>query len=223
MAAVADVEGDDAVRPGDVITARFLVGAAAGDVEGLLAGRERQPVGLVETVRDDRQPARPEVVAVHVVPDLRFGPETLQVAVARVGEPDRAVAADHDVVRRVQPQPAPRVDDGLDLARRWVYAADPGVLGARALLADHQAPVTAKRHPVGHVDARRYDRQPRGIYREVETVQSEPFDVGTRGTRCGDIYFARQGGEIQHILAWDVDRSLVRVSLGHQREARGGP
>ena len=73
------------------------------------------------------------------------------------------------------------------------------------------------------VDARRYDRQPRGIYREVETVQSEPFDVGTRGTRCGDIYFARQGGEIQHVLARDVDRSLVRVRCGHQREARGGP
>lgn len=81
----------------------------------------------------------------------------------------------------------------------------------------------AKRHLVGHMHGRRYDRQPRGIHREVETVQSEPLDVRTRGPRCGDIYFARQGGEIQHFLAWDVDRSLVRVRFGHQREARGGP
>ena len=52
-----NVEGDDAVRPLDVIAARFLVGAAVGDVEGLLVGGECQPVGLVEAVRGDRQPA----------------------------------------------------------------------------------------------------------------------------------------------------------------------
>src|SRR5271165_7675578 len=54
VAAVLDVEGGDAVRPPDVIAARFGVGAAVGDVEGLLVGGEREPVGLVETVRNDR-------------------------------------------------------------------------------------------------------------------------------------------------------------------------
>ena len=58
---------------------------------------------------------------------------------------------------------------------------------------------------------------------EFETVQSEQLGVATRGPRCGDIYFARQGGEIQCILARDVNRSLVRISFGDQREARGGP
>ena len=81
------------MRPLDVIAAEFLVGAAVGDVEGLLVGGERQPVGLVETVRHDQRPAGCRVVAVHVVPDLRFGSETLQVAITRVGEPDGAVAA----------------------------------------------------------------------------------------------------------------------------------
>jgi hypothetical protein len=57
VAAVVNVEGGDAVRPLDVIAARFLVGATVGDVEGLLVGGERQPVGLVEAVRGDRQPA----------------------------------------------------------------------------------------------------------------------------------------------------------------------
>jgi len=52
-AAALDVEGDDVLRSPYVIAGRFLVGAAVGDVEGLLVGRERQPVGLVETVRDD--------------------------------------------------------------------------------------------------------------------------------------------------------------------------
>jgi hypothetical protein len=77
VAAVEDVEGDDAVRPPDVIAARLLVGAAVGDVEGPLARRERQPVRLVETIGDDRQPIEGGVVAVHVVPGLRLGPESL--------------------------------------------------------------------------------------------------------------------------------------------------
>jgi hypothetical protein len=41
-----NVEGDDAVRPLDVIAARFLVGAAVGDVEGLLVGENASPLGL---------------------------------------------------------------------------------------------------------------------------------------------------------------------------------
>jgi hypothetical protein len=77
VAAVVNLEGDDAVRPPDVIAARFLVGAAVGDVEGVLVGRERQTVGLVETIGDDRQPIGGRVVAVHVVPDLRLGAGTL--------------------------------------------------------------------------------------------------------------------------------------------------
>ena len=69
------------------------------DVEGPLVGREGQPVRLVKRVGDHRQTAGPGIEAVHVVPDPRLGPEPLQVTVAGVGEPDRAVVADHYVVR----------------------------------------------------------------------------------------------------------------------------
>src|SRR5215467_3782957 len=53
---VADVEGEDAVRPLDMVASRLLIGPAVGDVKDALVWRERQSVRLVKAVRDDRQP-----------------------------------------------------------------------------------------------------------------------------------------------------------------------
>src|SRR5215472_11335446 len=64
VAAAEHVEGDDMVRPADVVATRLVVGAAIGDIQGLLVGGEGQPVRLVETVGDDRQPAGPGIEAV---------------------------------------------------------------------------------------------------------------------------------------------------------------
>ena len=57
-----------------------------------------------------------------------------------VGEPDRTVARDDDIVGRVERQPATGVEDRLGLARRRVHGSDRGGLFERALLfADEQA------------------------------------------------------------------------------------
>src|SRR5919198_239721 len=93
---------EDVVGTGRVEAPRLLVGTAVGDVEDRFVGREAQSVGLVEGVGHHRQAAGTRVEPVDVVADLRLGLEPLEVAVGRVGEPDRAVAADDDVVGRVE-------------------------------------------------------------------------------------------------------------------------
>ena len=76
------VERLDVVRAIDVVAARLLVGAAVGDVQDALVRRERDPVGLVETVGDDACLTGGRVVAVDEVADHRLGLEALEVAVA---------------------------------------------------------------------------------------------------------------------------------------------
>ena len=49
------VEGANVVRARDVVAALLLVGAAVGDIQHALIGGEREAVGLVEVVGEDRQ------------------------------------------------------------------------------------------------------------------------------------------------------------------------
>src|SRR4051794_20520366 len=92
---------------------------AVDDVEPPLVGRERDPVRLVEAVGDHRRPPGARVEPVDVGRQLEFGLVALVVAedaVARVGEPDRAVGGHHHVVRRVQPLALEAVDEDGDRA-----------------------------------------------------------------------------------------------------------
>lgn len=68
-----------------------------------------------------------------MVTGLRFGPEPVEVAVAGIGEPDGPVAADHDVLRRAQRQPAPVVDDHALGPGPRVHSRDRRRLGRAAL------------------------------------------------------------------------------------------
>ena len=86
-----NVEGDEVMRR-----------AVVGDVERASVRRERDPVRLVELPRNGFELARDGVETVGGVGELRRRPEALQVSVARIGEPDRAVRANGDVVRRVE-------------------------------------------------------------------------------------------------------------------------
>src|SRR4051812_33034638 len=108
----------------DVERLQVVWGAVVGDVEDRLVGREREAVGLVERVGDDRQLLRARLVAVDDVARLRRRTKALQVPVARIGEPDRAVARDDDVVGRVERAPAPAVDHRRALAGRRVERGD---------------------------------------------------------------------------------------------------
>jgi hypothetical protein len=135
--AFVHVERDEIVRP-----------AVVGDVEGLLVGREGEPVGLVEQIRDRCDPIGPGVVAIDEVADLGREAKALKVAVARVGEPDRAVAADNDVVGRVETEAAKVLHQGLGGARRRIDAADASRALERSLLADDERSVPVEEQPV---------------------------------------------------------------------------
>src|SRR6202035_64261 len=81
---------------------------AVGDVELPLIQGERQAVGPDEAVGGEVYLTRARVDPVHVMTaDLALGLVPLVIAVdaiARIGEPDRAVRTFHDVVRAIQPQ-----------------------------------------------------------------------------------------------------------------------
>ncbi len=80
-----------------------------------LVGREGEAVRVDEVVADDRQLAgRPVEPEDEAAAQLRVGLVALAVvedAVRRIGEPDRAVGRDDDVVRRVEPLALVPVDD----------------------------------------------------------------------------------------------------------------
>src|SRR5262245_59303246 len=97
--------------------------AVVGHVQRPLVGSEREAVRLVEPVGRDRELVGGRVVAIDEVAGFGPRPEALQVAVARVGEPDRPVAADHHVVGGVEARVAP-LDDRLRRAGRAMHTAD---------------------------------------------------------------------------------------------------
>jgi hypothetical protein len=66
----------------------LLVGSAVVDVQDLLVGGEREPVRLVERIRDDREVRGPRIEPVDVVADLRLRPKALEMAIARIREPE---------------------------------------------------------------------------------------------------------------------------------------
>jgi hypothetical protein len=99
-----------------------VAAAGIGDIEDMLVGREAEAVRLGEVVDDHVELSRSRVEAIDVAAVLlRLGLVAFIVgkdAVGRVGEPDRAVGFDDDVVGRVQPPALVTVDDRRDRAVR---------------------------------------------------------------------------------------------------------
>src|SRR5687768_17657192 len=81
--AVQDVEGLEMVRL-----------AVVGHVQRALVRREAESVGLVERISDRDRAAGSRIVPPHGVPKEWPRPEALKPPVARIREPDRAVALD---------------------------------------------------------------------------------------------------------------------------------
>src|SRR5215207_9211748 len=94
--------------------------AGIGDVQKLLVEREGKPVGTVAIVVDNRHFAALAVDAEDVIlAELAFAFPTLiirQDAVGRIGEPDRAIRFDHDIVRAVEPFALKTVGQHCDAA-----------------------------------------------------------------------------------------------------------
>ncbi len=97
-----------------------VVAPRVGDVQRPLVEREGEPVRALEVVGHPAAGARHRVDAVDVAAvGLALGGVALVVAVdavGRVGEPDRPVAADDDVVRAVQPLAVEAVGERRDRA-----------------------------------------------------------------------------------------------------------
>ena len=142
-----EVECPDVVRSSGLERPRLVVGPAVADVQHGSAQGERQPVWLVEVVDHPSGRMRMRVVAVDAVANDRAGFESLKMSVARVGEPNRAVALHDDVVGRVEGQGTPSGHDGLSVAGAGVERGDAGRRRLRSLLA-HEASVLTERHSV---------------------------------------------------------------------------
>src|SRR5215211_2519221 len=213
-AAVDDVEGLDVVRAVRVVGPGLLVRAAVGDVQHMLVGREADAVRLVEAVRHDRGRSGGRVVAIDVVAEPRLGAETLEVAVARIGEPDRAVALHDHVVGRVERKAAPVVDECL--GRREV--GDPGMPRSRSLLADHEATLTVEGHAVRDVRVRADHRDSIRLQWETVAIERHALDGHRRGAGSGHSSGERR--EVEGVLVGYVDGALVRVRRDYPDQAR---
>jgi hypothetical protein len=132
-----------------------------------------------------------------MVAELRLRSEALQVAVARIGEPDRPVALDDDVVRRVERDAGPGIDERLHLSAAPVEARDAGRLLERPLLADDEPSLEVEGHAVGIVRVTAND--PDCSVSEVETLDRDPLAPHCR--------------EVERVLARDINGSLVRIRL----------
>ena len=131
---------------------------------------------------------------------VRPRPEALQEAVARVGEPDRPVALDDDVIGRVE-----AFDEQLALA----VVRSTALMRAADLLAHDQTAVEAECHAVGGGGVRANDRHGEG-------AKVEPLDVDAR-PGAGD---AR---EVQGALAGNINRPLVRAHVDEMLQPAGEP
>ena len=152
----------------------------------------------------DRQVAAARVVAVERVADLRPGAEALEVTVARVGEPDRPVAANDHVVGRVQPGAAVRIDDGLGNAAHTVDQANPGGPVETALLAHDEPAIRPEEHAV---------RVVRVVGDDGDRAVGEPEALD------GDALTADRR-EIESVLVARIDRALVGVELRDEVQLR---
>ena len=196
----------------EVEAARRLVGAAVGDVQRRAVGARAMPLGLSKPSAttsatpapgpSGRRSRRP-----------RGRAEALQVAVGRVGEPDRPVGGDDDVVGGVQPPAPPVVDDD---------ACVPRSPGRRARCTRRASGRPARRRRAGR-RGRASCRWP--SRRRSPAPSRRPARPGSdrRRARCGGSRCAgrrRERGDVQRVLVGDVDGALVGVALDDQLEPR---
>jgi hypothetical protein len=138
-----------AARIGHVVNANIarrggiVRGTGIDDVELLVVGRKAQAVGFVHFVEHHLHLAGLAVDAVYSLFQLHLRARTFvrgQDAIARIGEPDRAIRMDHDIVGRVERLAVPLV----------------GQHGDRAIgLVAHHAPVQMLAGKLAALDSRR--------------------------------------------------------------------
>ena len=168
------------------------------------SGEKARPFGWIEHVGGDRHLARRPVDAVDEAAGLLgVGLVALGVVedpVRRVGEPDRPIRRDDDVIGRVEPPALEPVDDGRPRAVALV-ARDP----AQAVLAGEDGAVVVERVAVREVGRLEQDRIAIGVGPAADRVAPD---------------IAPQDG----VLVGDVDGALGpagAIGVGRDRRAVG--
>jgi hypothetical protein len=143
----------------------------------------------------------------HIGADLGGWFEALEFTVIGVREPDGPVRPLHDVIWRIEREPAPGIDDGLKSSCLEIYATNASPLIKPALFADQETAPSIKRHSVRHVRRFPYDFEFSRPEWETLAVQGKTHD--------GDVFGAWfwRGGEVERVLARHVYRPLMRIRL----------
>ena len=121
-----------------------------GNIECLFVRRETQAVRPPEIIGDCPDTPGPGFESVKLVWQLRLWAEPLLRAVNRVGEPDRPVRFDHDIVDRVEPSSVIAVHEHLGLVRRIGLHGDETALGRMISLIAEKYAVLVVDTSVGH-------------------------------------------------------------------------
>ncbi len=200
--------------------------AAVGvvDPERLLVGREAQAVGLLEVVDEQRQLAvgRDAVDAAEVELLLALDAEAGPAAVGRIGEDDRAVRGDDDVVGAVELLALPV--RGEHRARAVGLDADQA---ARRVLADQQAPLEVVAQAVAlvgrvrdHLDAAGGRPAPARVAGHVREQQRAAVAVrpqralGEGEARADALELGVRLDQVEHRGRVDFDDAHMRASFG---------
>jgi hypothetical protein len=94
---------------------------------------------------------------------------------------------------------------------------------SRSSWPDDQPARAIQGHPVGRAGERPDGREPLGVEGEPVPVQGQPLDRHLGEARRQDAAGTGQGGEVQGVLRWHVDGSLVGVDLHHPHQPRIRP
>lgn len=220
--------------PLQIVLRRAVTRVGVGDIHDRLIRTKRNAIRPPQPIGQHAEIPRRGIEPVHGARQARPGPELLVGGVARVGEPDAAVARDHDVVRAVEVPAVEARHDGLRaLAARHVPDAAAARL-RRALRADQDAVDGVVDGAVGHVDAGgRTHLDPVDGVDVVVTVgfvgavqlEARDEDGGEVGGFGG---LEEVGGDVELLVRGEVDAGFVeegvfgRFGGEEERVRRGG-
>ena len=156
--------GDSAAAVDHVIDADFAIGDAARlhDIEQPPVRREGEAVGPEHIVGHDRRCPGRRIEPVDVLAEFRLGLVAFVIAEDaedRIGEPDRIICRDHDVVRRIQALALEAVHQDRDGAVIF-RARDP----APAVLAGHEPSLAVARVAIGEIRRLPVDADGAGLF-----------------------------------------------------------
>lgn len=196
------------------------------DIKCSLIRRKAQPVRSPEPIGHDTDIARRGIEPIYMLRELWFGPKPLFIAVNGIGEPDRAVRMDDDVVGGVEGPAVVVVEQGGGFVRAFGFHVDEAARFAEGALRAEDEAVAVVRAAVSHVVALRAADFVAG-----EVCWGEEFDFGhddgfvLRGDGVGGWVGDLVGGDEEGVCGGVKDAGFVEVGgsgVGDQDGEGGG-